>query len=116
MSKSKQKGYRGEVQAVKALNDCGFDARRIFGSGAFENILGKDFAGDIALTLPADCLTGEVKVRAAGFKQLYGWLDDGRKDFLMVKADRMPWLMVLPMDTVTRVFGAENTDPEDNEE
>ena len=112
---ARQKGYRAEVQAVKALQDCGFDAERVFGSGAFEQQLGPNFKGDICLTTASDGLCGEVKVRAKGFTQLYNWLEDGRKDFLMVKADRKEFLMVLPMDTVQRLLSAENLDP-DNEE
>lgn len=112
---AKAKGYRGEVQAVKALQDCGFDAERVFGSGAFEQQLGPNFKGDICLTLASDSLAGEVKVRAKGFTQLYNWLQDGRKDFLMVKADRKEFLMVLPMDTVQRLLAHENLEPDDGE-
>lgn len=109
---AKAKGYRGEVSAVKALRDLGFDAERIFGSGAYENILGPDFKGDISLTTPTDCYTGEVKVRAGarGFVSLYNWLEQAHTDFLLVKGDRRPWLMVLPMDTVERLLGSEPDD------
>ena len=110
---ARQKGYRGEVQAVKALQDCGFDAERVFGSGAFEKQLGPNFKGDICLTTAADCFAGEVKVRAKGFTQLYNWLEHGGKDFLMVKADRKDFLMVIPMDTVMRLLHADNVDPQD---
>lgn len=115
MSFARDKGRRNEHLAVKALQDCGFDAERVFGSGAFEQQLGPNFKGDICLTLASDSLAGEVKVRAKGFKQLYDWLDDGRKDFLMVRADRKPWLMVVPMDTVERLLSAENLEPNDGE-
>jgi len=113
---AKAKGTRGEHQAVKALQDCGFDAERVFGSGAFEQQLGPNFKGDICLTTAADSLAGEVKVRARGFTQLYNWLEDGRKDFLMVKADRKEFLMVLPMSTVERLLHADNIDPKDEAE
>ena len=112
---AKAKGTRNEHLAVKALQDCGFDAERVFGSGAFEQQLGPNFKGDICLTTAADSFAGEVKVRARGFSTLYNWLEDGRKDFLMVRADRKEWLMVLPMDTVMRLLHADNVDPQNDE-
>jgi len=38
---------------------------------------------------------GECKVRKNGFKQLYEWLEG--RDFLVVKADRRPALVILPL-------------------
>lgn len=39
----------------------------------------------------------EVKARANGFKQLYGWLQDDAQ-ILMLKADRAGWLICMPVE------------------
>jgi hypothetical protein len=40
---------------------------------------------------------GESKARAEGFRQIYQWLAGGA-DFLALRADRQPWLIVLPIE------------------
>lgn len=57
------------------------------------------YAGDVK----AWGLTWEVKARRDGFRQLYRWLDG--KDALAVKADRRPWLVILPLATFQRLIG-----------
>jgi hypothetical protein len=50
------------------------------------------FSGDVVVPVQGRDLTAEVKARADGFRELYGWLD--RRDVLIVKADRQdrrPW-------------------------
>jgi hypothetical protein len=37
----------------------------------------------------------EVKVRATGFRELYSWLDGA--DFLIVRADRLEPLAIVPL-------------------
>ncbi len=41
-------------------------------------------------------LTWQVKARANGFRTLHAALDSA--DALALKADRLPWLVVLPLD------------------
>ena len=57
--------------------------------------VGGRFAGDIVLPLMGRDLCVEVKARADGFHELYGWLDG--RDVLIVKADREEALVVLRM-------------------
>ncbi|MGX5592198.1 hypothetical protein [Bacillus cereus] len=47
----------------------------------------------------------EVKARKEGFKTLYNWLEDEREqpDALAIKADRKPWLVVMPLDTFLKM-------------
>ena len=112
---SKRKGYYNEVKAVEELQKMGFDADRVFGSGAYEKQLGEKFAGDIRLTLPGHSFVGEVKFRKSGFKTLYDWLESERKSFLLVRQDRRPFLFVCPLDMLEDLFHADNVDPKDDE-
>ncbi|WP_370941224.1 hypothetical protein [Bacillus sp. RCC_6_1] len=46
-----------------------------------------------------------MKARKEGFKTLYNWLEDecGQPDALAIKADRKPWLVVMPLDTFLKM-------------
>lgn len=86
--KSRDKGARGERHLVNYLQDQGFAALRIPLSGA-----SKGFKGDVTTPLLGIDRKLEVKVRADGFRELYGWLDDNFA--LVIKADRRETLVVL---------------------
>lgn len=88
MGKSqRRKGYRGEHNLVKLLQQHGIDAKRVPLSGA------TSFAkGDIII----DDLVAEVKVRKNGFKQIYKWIEG--KDLLFLKADYRTMLVVMDLD------------------
>ena len=45
---------------------------------------------------------GECKVRKNGFRQLYEWLEG--RDFLVIKADRRPALVVLNLSVMTELI------------
>lgn len=84
----RRKGYRVEHEIETILQQAGFDAKRVPLSGS------TNFAkGDVQIVLNNKTLTAEVKARANGFKQIYGWLGD--KDLLIIKADRKEPLVVL---------------------
>lgn len=93
-SRSKQKGDRDERQIVGEAIQAGLSARKIPLSGAVEG-----WKGDVIVTdaTGADWL-GEAKVRATGFRQLYGWLRP-YIDFLSVRADRQERLVVMRWST-----------------
>jgi len=93
---SKRKGYRGEYQLVKKLRGFGINAIRVPVSGAVPG-----FKHDIYLNADRQ-YAGEVKVRKAGFKQLYDWIHD--VDFLFVKADREEYLVVMRLDLFAKLF------------
>lgn len=98
MGKSqKQKGYRGEYNLVKILNEYGIDAKRVPLSGQTE------FAkGDVIIKGKTKTFTCEVKVRANGFKQIYDWLEG--KDILFIKSDYKNYLVVLPLDMLIQII------------
>jgi hypothetical protein len=94
--KSRRKGYTNENKLVNLFKDEGLDAKRIPLSGA------TDFAkGDILL----ENKTGEVKVRANGFKQIYNWLAEN--DFLAIRSDRKPFLVVIQLDEFIKLLKKE---------
>jgi hypothetical protein len=46
-------------------------------------------------------LRGEAKCRGNGFNRLYAWL--AGRDFLVIRADRKPLLVVVTLDLVAEV-------------
>ena len=89
--RSRDKGSRAERAIVRFLQEHGFAAQRVPLSGA----AGGRYIGDIMVRLVGRDLCVEVKVRAHGFAQLYGWLD--HRDLLIVRQDRHDPLVVLPL-------------------
>ena len=106
---SRDKGSRVERAIVHALKAEGFAAARVPLSGA----VGGRFSGDVVMPLMGRDLVVEVKARADGFRELYGWLD--QRDVLIVKANARSrssscgcrWLRKLPggHDAATRLPG-----------
>jgi Holliday junction resolvase len=88
---SRQKGNRAERALVHYLQDRGFAAERVPLSGAARG----RFAGDLSVPVLGIDRRVEVKVRANGFRELYTWLGD--RDFLIVRADRLEPLVVIPL-------------------
>lgn len=88
---SRQKGDRAERALVKFLKDRGFGAERVPLSGA----AGGSYLGDVTVPILGVDRVVEVKVRAAGFVELYRWLE--QRDLLIVRADRKEPLCVVPL-------------------
>jgi hypothetical protein len=98
--RSRTKGARVERAIVHALQANGFAAARVPLSGA----AGGRFAGDVVFLVHGRDLTAEVKARADGFRELYGWLDG--RDVLIVKADRQEPLVVLRLSLAAAIARA----------
>ena len=96
-ARHRQKGNRIERAIVHALQDAGFAAERVPLSGA---VRGR-FGGDVSVPLLGVDRRVEVKARANGFRRLYDWLGD--HDFLIVKADRLEPLVVIPLRLATEI-------------
>jgi Holliday junction resolvase len=93
---SRRKGAETERRLVRLLQEHGFAAEKISRSG---------YTGcDITVPLLGQDRRAEVKVRAHGFSQIYGWL--GENDFLIVRADRSKLLVVLPFDLAVEIAQA----------
>ena len=97
---SRQKGNRFERQLVRLLQDHAFGAERVPLSGS----AGGSYTGDFTVPLLGRDLRVEAKARATGFATLYGWLEG--RDALVVKADRKPPLVVLPLSLALEVMRA----------
>src|SRR6516225_3234653 len=94
---SRQKGNRTERAIVRALQAAGFAAERVPLSGSMRG----RFGGDISVPLLGVDRRVEVKCRGNGFRQLYDWLGD--HDFLIVKADRLEPLVVVPLKFASEI-------------
>jgi hypothetical protein len=95
--KSRDRGNRAERAIVKFLQDRGFAAERVPLSGA----AGGSYLGDVTIPVLGVDRVAEVKVRANGFSQLYGWLEV--RDLLIVRADRKEPLVVIPLKLAAEI-------------
>ncbi len=97
MSKfSRDKGSREERAVVKYWRTQGMaddECLRVPLSGASQG-----FKGDVILR----GYTGECKLRANGFKNIYKWLGDN--DFLTIRSDNNERLYVLKESTLANFF------------
>ncbi len=87
----RRKGVLGEREFIKLMG-----GERVPLSGA----AGGSFTGDV-VNVPY-LGRGEVKCRRDGFKQLYAWL--AGNDFLALRADRKPWLVVMPAEDLKQLI------------
>ena len=93
----KAKGDRAERDLAHRLG-----GRRVPLSGA---VVG--FGSDV---IDGRGLRWEAKVRATGFAFLYTWLEG--KDTLAVKRDRLPWLVVIPLERFLALVGGMGDTPQ----
>ena len=94
---SRQKGNRTERAIVRLLQDRGLAAERVPLSGAARG----RFGGDISVPALGRDLRGEAKARGNGFNRLYDWLEGC--DFLVLRADRKPLLVVVTLELAAQV-------------
>jgi Holliday junction resolvase len=88
---SRDKGNRLERALVRVLQSAGFASERVPLSGS----AGGRYTSDLTTPLLGRDLRVEAKARGHGFQQLYAWLDGA--DLLVVKADRLQPLVVVPL-------------------
>ena len=88
------RGRELENECVVAATNAGLKAHRIFGSGAYKNQLGDDYASDVVV----EGLRIECKRRKSGFKLLYDAFDQDDSDVVCVRADRMPRMYLMRED------------------
>jgi hypothetical protein len=97
---SRQKGNRTERAIVRLLQERGFAAERVPLSGAARG----RFGGDISVPALDRDLRGEAKCRGNGFNRLYDWLGD--RDFLVIRADRKPLLVIARIELAAEIVMA----------
>lgn len=83
--KSRRKGYRLEHELETIFRENGIEAQRVPLSGGAGGL----FVGDLIIQRKI----AEVKGRKEGFKEIYKWIEG--KDYLLIRADRREWLVVL---------------------
>lgn len=88
---------RVERELVNALQELGFAAERMPLSGA----AGGRFSGDISVPVLGVDWRIEVKCRSHGFATIYDMLGDNHA--LIIKADRLPPLLVTPLSRAAEV-------------
>ena len=85
------------VIAISKATDAGLSGERVPLSGAARG----RFGGDISVPALGRDLRGEAKCRGNGFNRLYDWL--GGNDFLVIRADRKPLLIVATLELAAQV-------------
>src|SRR5215831_17671768 len=97
---SRDKGSRTERAIVRLLQEHGLAGERVPLSGAARG----RFGGDISVPVLGRDLRGEAKCRGNGFNRLYEWLEN--RDFLIVRADRKPLLVIVKLELAAEVVMA----------
>jgi hypothetical protein len=90
--KSRRKGKRGEREIVALARAAGLTARRTWHTA--QSVDAKARQCDVLIA----GRTAQVKLAADGFRTVYEALDAVEMAFL--RADRRPWLAVLPAETL----------------
>jgi hypothetical protein len=91
--RSRDKGARTERAIVRLLQGQGIPAAKTTACGA-----------DLSVPVLGIDRAVEVKCRADGFRELYGWLDS--RDVLIVKADRREPLVVVRLSLAAEITRA----------
>jgi len=94
--RSRDKGARTERAIVRLLQGQGIAATKI--SGMYKP------GADLSVPVLGADRAVEVKCRADGFRELYGWLDS--RDVLIVKADRREPLVVVRLSLAAEITRA----------
>ena len=99
---SRDKGNRTERAIVRLLQERGLAGERVPLSGAARG----RFGGDISVPALGRDLRGEAKCRGdgGGFKSLYDWIEG--RDFLVIRADRKPMLVVARLELAADMVAA----------
>jgi len=85
------------VIAISKATDAGLSGERVPLSGAARG----RFGGDISVPALGRDLRGEAKCRGNGLSRLYAWL--AGSDFLVIRADRKPLLVVVTLNLAAEV-------------
>ena len=95
---AKRKGSAGEREVVKELKMKDIKAKKVPLSGAVS-----EFEDDVLVG--EEEKRAEVKRRRDGWKEIYSWLDG--PDLLFMRADRKRWLVVMDLETFSKIWKGE---------
>ena len=99
-ARNKARGRELENEVKEAFAQVGVKSRRVFGSGAYKNQLGEEFAGDVRL----GPYSVECKRKKSGFKFLYDAMEQDDADIVAIRQDRCQRLYVLRENTLIDLF------------
>ena len=103
-ARNKERGYELEREVVVAAQEAGLEATRVFGSGAFKNELGEEFAGDVLIE---GKWRGECKRTKRGLALITKAFSQDDADFVCVRTDRAPRFYVLREGTFHKLLKRE---------
>ena len=105
-SRNQARGRELEKEVEAAGIEAGLRSTRVFGSGAYKQQLGDDFAGDVRLGK----FRVECKRRKSGFKLLYDAFLQDDADMVCVRQDRGERLYVLKEPLLMALLRCANTE------
>tara|TARA_R100000234_G_scaffold60073_1_gene36396 strand:- start:2202 stop:2567 length:366 start_codon:yes stop_codon:yes gene_type:complete len=97
-SKASRKGYGGEVEVVKILEELGFATSRAFGSDG--RALGEKSDIDVKATKGDITLLIQVKRR----KKIADYLSFKNADVVMIRQDFKPWLWIVKNSLMEQIL------------
>lgn len=107
---AKRKGYQGEHEIVKLLQQYHIPADRVPLSGALKS---EKLSCDITLPVNGNTKRGEVKRRKTGFATLYKWLnEDKHSNYLFMRQDNAEWLVTMSIQEFIELVGDSSNAPD----
>lgn len=103
---AKKKGYNGEYEIVKLLQQYHIQAERVPLSGSLKS---ENLSCDITLPVNGNTKRGEVKRRKSGLTSLYNWLaEDKHSNYLFTRMDNKPWIISMSLDEFIELVDKQN--------
>ena len=110
-ARNKARGRELEIEVRTAFENAGVPAKRIFGSGAYKEQLGEEYAADLRVGPPEFEKSVECKRKKSGFKFLYQAFEQDDADIVCVREDRGERLYIMKESTILGFFlKGENND------
>jgi Holliday junction resolvase len=95
--RAKKKGYTGETEVVKLLQQFNIKAERVPLSGALKS---DKYSCDVTCQVKDSIKRIEVKRRKSGMKTIQKWLNEDKNSnyvFFREDGDRENWVVIMPM-------------------
>lgn len=103
--RSKKKGYTGEAEVVKLLEQYHIKAERVPLSGALKS---DKYSCDVTCHVKDSIKRIEVKRRKSGMKTIQKWLNEDKNSnyvFFREDGDRTGWVVIMPMQEFIELAG-----------
>lgn len=103
--RSKKKGYTGETEVVKLLEQYHIPAERVPLSGALKS---DKYSCDVTCQINGNTKRIEVKRRKSGMKTIQKWLDEDKNSnyvFFREDGDKTGWVVIMPIHEFIELVG-----------